>query len=94
MGEARCQIAREIAAETIAPNAEDVDTEGNTLNPDGTVTYHPKVRENLDILGRADLMGFTLPYKYGGLNCPNLVYTMATEIVSRADGSLMNLFWL
>jgi alkylation response protein AidB-like acyl-CoA dehydrogenase len=94
MGEARCQIAREIAAETIAPNAEDVDTEGNTLNPDGTVTYHPKVRENLDILGRADLMGFTLPYKYGGLNCPNLVYTMATEIVSRADGSLMNLFGL
>ena len=25
-------------------------------------------------------MGFTLPRKYGGLNCPNLIYTMATEI--------------
>ena len=39
-------------------------------------------------------MGFTLPRKYGGLNCPTLIYTMATEIVSRADCSLMNLFGL
>ena len=39
-------------------------------------------------------MGFTLPRSYGGLNCPNLIYTMATEIVSRADCSLMNLFGL
>jgi alkylation response protein AidB-like acyl-CoA dehydrogenase len=39
-------------------------------------------------------MGFTLPRKYGGLNCPNLVYTMATEIVSRADASFMNMFGL
>ena len=39
-------------------------------------------------------MGFTLPRKYGGLNCPSLIYTMATEIVSRADCSLMNLFGL
>ena len=39
-------------------------------------------------------MGFTLPRKYGGLNCPSLVYTMATEMISRADTSLMNLFGL
>ena len=29
----------------IAPNAETVDQEGNTLNEDGTVTLHPLVRE-------------------------------------------------
>jgi len=52
------------------------------------------VRENLKKLAQADLMGFTLPRQYGGLNCPNLIYTMATEIVSRADASLMNLFGL
>ena len=46
------------------------------------------------MLGQADLMGFTLPRKYGGLNCPNLVYTMAIEMVSRADASLMNIFGL
>jgi alkylation response protein AidB-like acyl-CoA dehydrogenase len=88
------EIVGQVAGEMIAPNAEAIDVEGNTLNEDGTVTYHPKVRENLRRLAEADLMGFTLPYKYGGLNCPNLVYTIATEIVARADGSLMNLFGL
>jgi alkylation response protein AidB-like acyl-CoA dehydrogenase len=88
------EIAGEIAAETIAPNAEQVDREGNTLNEDGTVTLNPRVQENLDRMGQADLMGFTLPRKYGGLNCPNLIYTMATEIVSRADASFMNMFGL
>lgn len=88
------QIIGQIAGEMIAPNAETVDREGNTLNDDGTVTLHPLVQQNLQRLAQADMMGFTLPYKYGGLNCPNLVYTMATEIVSRADASLMNLFGL
>ncbi len=88
------EIVGEIAAEVIAPNAETVDREGNTLNEDGTVTLHPLVRENLDAMAQADMMGFTLPRKYGGLNCPNIIYTMATEIVSRADASFMNLFGL
>lgn len=88
------EIIGQIAGEMIAPSAEQIDREGNTLGEDGTVTLHPLVRQNLDRLVQADLMGFTLPQKYGGLNCPNLVYTMATEIVSRADTSLMNLFGL
>jgi alkylation response protein AidB-like acyl-CoA dehydrogenase len=88
------EIVGQIAADTIAENAETIDREGNTLNEDGTVTLHPLVRDNLKRLSQADLMGFTLPRKYGGLNCPNLVYTMANEIISRADCSLMNLFGL
>jgi alkylation response protein AidB-like acyl-CoA dehydrogenase len=88
------EIVGSVAAETIAPNAETVDREGNTLNENGTVTLHPCVRENLRRLSQAELMGFTLPRKYGGLNCPNVIYTMATEIVSRADASFMNMFGL
>ncbi len=88
------EIIGDVAANVIAPNAEQVDEEGNTLNEDGTVTYHPLVAENLRRMGQADLMGFTLPRRYGGLNCPCLVYTMASEIVSRADGSFMNMFGL
>lgn len=88
------EIVGEIAADTLAPHAETVDREGNRLNADGTVTLHPLVQENLRRLAQADLMGFTLPRKYGGLNCPTLIYTMATEIVSRADCSFMNLFGL
>ena len=53
-----------------------------------------RTHDHLDRLTQADMMGFTLPRKYGGLNCPNLVYTMATEMISRADTSLMNLFGL
>ncbi len=87
-------IVGEIAAEHIAPRAEKVDHEGNTLNPDGTVTLCDEVRQNIEVLAKADLMGFTLPRKYGGLNCPCLVYTMAIEMVSRADTSLMNIFGL
>ncbi len=88
------EIVGQVAADVIAPHAEAVDREGNTLNEDGTVTLHPLVRENLRRMAQADLMGFTLPRKYGGLNCPNIIYTMATEIVSRADASFMNLFGL
>jgi len=88
------EIVGDLAGNYIAPRAEQIDREGNTLNEDGTVTLHPLVRKNIEQLAQADLMGFTLPRRYGGLNCPNLIYTMATEIVSRADASLMNLFGL
>ena len=88
------EIIGDLAGNTIAPRAEQIDREGHQLNDDGTVTLHPHVRDNIRRLGQADMMGFTLPRKYGGLNCPNLVYSMANEIVSRADGSLMNIFGL
>jgi alkylation response protein AidB-like acyl-CoA dehydrogenase len=84
----------QLSAEFIAPRAESVDRQGNTLNPDGTVTYAKGIAEDLEKLAKADVMGFTLPHRFGGLNFPNLVYSMATEIVSRADASLMNIFGL
>ena len=39
------EIVGEVAGEMIAPNAEQVDREGNTLNEDGTVTLHPLVQQ-------------------------------------------------
>ncbi len=87
-------IVGELSGDVLAVNAETVDQEGNTLNENQTVTLHPLVQKNLDLMSRADLQGFTLPRKYGGINCPTLVYTMATEIVSRGDCSFMNMFGL
>lgn len=84
----------ELAGEFIAATAEETDQVGNTLNEDGSVTYAPGIAESLRRLGQADMMGFTLPYRFGGLNCPNLLYTMSNEIVSRADASLMNIYGL
>ncbi|MGL4943297.1 MAG: acyl-CoA dehydrogenase family protein [Thermoguttaceae bacterium] len=88
-------ICGEIAADTIAPGSTQVDEEGNTHNAaEGTVTLHPNVAKNLHRLGQAQMLGFTIPRKYGGINCPILIYTMATEVVSRADCSFMNMFGL
>jgi len=84
----------QLSAEFIAPRAEDTDRTGNTLNEDGSVTYAPGIAESLDKLRKADVMGFTLPHRFGGLNFPNVIYSMAIEIVSRADASLMNIFGL
>ncbi|MFW6188893.1 MAG: acyl-CoA dehydrogenase family protein [Planctomycetota bacterium] len=87
------EMVGELSAEFIAPRAADVDEAGAHFE-DGRVTYAEGTREALDQLSVADLMGFTLPRRYGGLNMPVLLYTMATELVSRADASLMNLFGL
>ncbi len=87
------EIVGDIAANIVAPRAAEVDEKGNTFE-DGKVTYAEGTREALNQLAQADLMGFTLPREYGGLNFPASVYAMAVEIVSRADASLMNLFGL
>ncbi len=84
----------ELAADVIAPSAAQTDRVGNVLNDDGSVSYAPGITEAITRLSQADLMGFTLPYRFGGLNCPQLVYTMSNEVVSRADASLMNLYGL
>ena len=87
------ELIGDLSANFIAPRAPDVDAEGAQL-VDGEVHYARGTREALDQLSKADLMGFTLPRKYGGLNLPVLLYTMAIEMVSRADASLMNIFGL
>ena len=83
-----------LSAEFIAPRAEEIDRQGNTLNPDGSVTRPKAMQECLEKLAQAQVMGVTLPYRFGGLNFPNFVYSMAIEIVSRADAALMNIFGL
>ena len=84
----------ELAGNVIAPTAEETDIVGNTLNDDGSVTYAPGIAEAVKRLAQADMMGFTLPYGFGGLNCPTLLYTMSNDIISRADASLMNIYGL
>ncbi|MBE0537776.1 MAG: acyl-CoA dehydrogenase family protein [Phycisphaerae bacterium] len=84
----------QLSGDFIAPRSEDIDRQGNTLNADGTVSYATGIAESLRALARAEVMGFTLPHRFGGLNFPNIVYSIAIEIVSRADASLMNIFGL
>ena len=87
------EIVGDISGNFIDPRAAAVDEEGATFK-DGEVTYAKGTQESLDVCKQADLMGFTLPRRYGGLNCPMTMYCMAIEIISRADAAFMNVFGL
>lgn len=83
-----------LSGDFIWPRSEDIDRQGSHLGEDGRVKYADGIKDSLDMLAKAHVMGFTLPHRFGGLNYPNLVYSIAIEIVSRADASLMNIFGL
>ena len=82
-------IIGEICGETLEPLAAEIDEEGVDL-VDGEVVYAKGTRKVLDMFAKADLMGFCMPRKYGGLNFPANLLTIAAEIVSRADASFLN----
>ncbi len=86
-------VIGEICGDRIDPRSRTVDREGPRFE-DNKVTYHELTQKNLEDLRRADVMGVMLPHRYGGLNFPVSIYTMLTEMVSRADASLQNLFGL
>ena len=83
-------IVGEIGGAYMAPNAAAVDEAGPTL-ANNQVTMHPATRKALDMFAQADMMGFVIPRKYGGLNMPNTILSIAADILARADGSFLNL---
>ncbi len=87
------EVVGGIAGDRIEPRARTVDAEGPHFS-DGVVTYHPFTVQNLKDLADAGVMGVMLEHRFGGLNFPVSVYTMMTEMVSRADASLQNIFGL
>lgn len=87
------EIIGEICGDIVAVNAESVDHDGPTLE-NGRVSYAPGTEKNLDALNKAGLMGLTLPRQYGGLNLSIIPYTMAADIVSRADAGFVNIWGL
>lgn len=87
------EVIGEICGDRIEPRSRTVDAEGPHF-ADGKVTYHPLTVKNMEDLSKAGVMGVMLEHRFGGLNFPASVYTMMTEMVSRADGSLQNIFGL
>ena len=87
------ELAGEIAADIIAPNAEDVDAEGPHCE-NGGVRYASKTYENLDATVKAGLNGVTMPRRYGGLNFPCTPYTAINEIIATADAGFENIWSL
>ena len=87
------EIVGDVAANVIEPNSESVDLEGPHLE-DGRMKYASKTLENLEATRKAGLWGITMPRRYGGLNCPAVVFSMASELVSAADASFQNIWSL
>ena len=86
-------ITGDIAANIIAPNSESVDLEGPHLE-NGRMIYASKTFENLDATRKAGLWGVSMPRRYGGLNLPNAVFSMLSEIISAADAGFQNIWSL
>jgi len=83
------EVIGEICAEYIAPYAAEVDETGAKWN-NGEVTLPEPVVKAREMFAKADLYGFVLPRKYGGLHMPVIVTSIAAEMLSRADGAFLN----
>ena len=86
-------ITGDVAANIIEPNSEDVDLEGPHLE-NCRMIYASKTFENLDATRKAGLWGLSMPRRYGGLNLPNAIFSMASEIIAAADAGFQNIWSL
>lgn len=86
-------ITGDVAANIIEPNSESVDLEGPHL-VDGRMVYASKTVENIDATCKAGLWSVSMPRKYGGLNLPNVVFSMLSEVISAADAGFQNIWSL
>lgn len=86
-------ITGDVAANIIEPNSEDVDLEGPHLE-NGRMIYASKTFENLEATRKAGLWGLSMPRRYGGLNLPNAIFSMASEIIAAADAGFQNIWSL
>lgn len=87
------EIVGDVAANTIAVNADSVDKEGPHVEND-RVIYAQGTQENHDMLTQAGVYGISLPRRFGGLNFPLVPYVMTCELVSRADAGFGNIWGL
>lgn len=87
------EIGGDVAANIIEPNSESVDLEGPHL-VDGRMVYASKTFENIDATKKAGLWGVSMPRRYGGLNLPNVVFSMLSEVISAADAGFQNIWSL
>ena len=86
-------ITGDITANIIAPNSEAVDQEGPHLI-DNRMHYASKTLENIQATRQAGLWGVSMPRQYGGLNLPNVVFSILSELIAAADAGFQNIWSL
>ncbi len=82
------EMVGEFTANEIAPHAAKIDREGVEL-----VDGEPKQPAEFEAIFRKiaalELHGMTIPRELGGMNCPLLLYFMNSEMMGRADVSVL-----
>ena len=79
----------ELSAEEIAPRAAKIDRTELEL-VDGEVVASTEFEEIFEQLKSLEMHGMTLPRELGGQNCPLTLFYMTSELMGRADISVMS----
>lgn len=78
----------ELFAEEVAPHALEIDRDG-VLFDGKEASFPPRLQAIMEQIRKMELHGLTLPRDLGGQNAPMLLYFIASEIMARADVSVM-----
>src|SRR5690606_12977186 len=82
------EMMGEVAAEEVAPRAAEIDRAGSRCE-DGEAVMAPQLEAIFRRLADMDMHRMCVPRELGGLNCPMLLYFISTELLARADVSVM-----
>ena len=82
------QLVGDFAAAEVAPRAAAIDKAGVEL-VDGEVVFPPELEQIMEGLRALELHGLCIPREVGGMNCPLLLHLVQSEILARADVSVM-----
>lgn len=81
----------EFAADEIAPHWHELDTQPPTL-VDGEALPGARMQAIFERMKELDLHALALPREFGGMNSPLLLYFVVSELLARADQSVMTHF--
>jgi alkylation response protein AidB-like acyl-CoA dehydrogenase len=78
----------EFVAEEIKPYEKEIDGQGVDL-VDGEVVFPARLREIFEKIKELELHSLPLPRELGGMNAPMMLYFVNSELMARADVSVM-----
>ncbi|MBX3247539.1 MAG: acyl-CoA dehydrogenase family protein [Myxococcales bacterium] len=82
-------LVGELAANEIASRSATIDAQGVHLGADGEVVFPKELDRIMKTIADLELHGLTVPRELGGMNAPMLVYFLNSEMLGRADVSVM-----
>ncbi|MBL4685713.1 MAG: acyl-CoA dehydrogenase family protein, partial [Nannocystaceae bacterium] len=83
------EMVGKFCADEIAPHAAEIDRVGVHLGEDGEAVTPKRMQQIFAQIKALDLHWLTIPRELGGMNCPMLLYFINSEVMARADVSVM-----